>query len=195
MLITILVSIKNAVLNLLHVLHVSSTSNSSKLTAVLEVIDSKIVLRYLNISRTCGRATVYDGCGCDYVWIYEPPFEEVSGEQFCGRFLDNSTGSLSYVSRTKNVAVTFIYSTEYNHAFTLDFASERNRIVYNGYPKLPNMNNASQTLTSSFFPYYYPSDLSMEHVINCETTEMCRISLVFSDFQLARSSIIEVSSD
>ncbi|XP_019866945.1 neuropilin and tolloid-like protein 1 isoform X2 [Aethina tumida] len=150
-----------------------------------------IKFKYLNISRTCGRATVYDGCGCDYVWIYEPPFEEVSGEQFCGRFLDNSTGSLSYVSQTKNVAVTFIYSTEYNHAFTLDFASERNRIVYNGYPKLPNMNNASQILTSPFFPYYYPSDLSMEHVINCETTEMCRISLVFSDFQLARSSIIE----
>ncbi|CAH0555023.1 unnamed protein product [Brassicogethes aeneus] len=151
----------------------------------------RIKFIYLNISRSCGKATVYDSCGCDYVWIYEPPFEEVSGEQFCGTFVENTTSALNYISQTKSVAVTFVHSNQIGHAFTLDFVSERNRIIYDGHPKFSNMNNVTQIINSPFFPYFYPSDMSVEYVISCVSSDLCRISLVFSDFQLARGSIIE----
>ncbi|CAG9831123.1 unnamed protein product [Diabrotica balteata] len=53
------------------------------------------------------------------------------------------------------------------------------------------MNNASQFISSPFFPHLYPMDLSVEYVINCETIESCRISLLFTDFLVDPSSIIE----
>lgn len=79
--------------------------------------------RYLNISRNCGKASVFDTCGCDYVWIYEPPIEDASGEQFCGRFIQNNASELNYISQTRTVALTFIYSREYGQAFALDYFS------------------------------------------------------------------------
>lgn len=86
--------------------------------------------RYLNISRNCGKASVYDTCGCDYVWIYEPPIQDASGEQFCGRFIKNNVSQLSYVSQTRTVAFTFIYSnTGYGHAFTLDYFSKSKKNI------------------------------------------------------------------
>lgn len=54
------------------------------------------------------------------------------------------------------------------------------------------MNNASQFLSSPFFPHMYPIDLSAEYVINCESIEPCRINLLFTDFLLDMSSIVEV---
>ncbi|VEN52584.1 unnamed protein product, partial [Callosobruchus maculatus] len=81
----------------------------------------EIQFRYLNISRNCGRSPVIDTCGCDYVWIYEPHIDDTSGEQFCGRFMKSNTSELTYVSQTRNVAITFVYNNEYGHAFTLDY--------------------------------------------------------------------------
>src|SRR5690349_13035549 len=45
-------------------------------------------------------------------------------------------------------------------------------------------------ISSPFFPALYPRDYSTEHVINCEVVN-CRIRLVFSDFQISRSSNME----
>lgn len=45
-------------------------------------------------------------------------------------------------------------------------------------------------IASPFFPAVYPRDYSIEHVLTCKV-ETCRIHLVFSDFQLARSSSME----
>lgn len=50
--------------------------------------------------------------------------------------------------------------------------------------------NESVEISSPFFPSYYPRDHSVEHVVACHV-ESCRIRMVFSDFQLARSSSME----
>lgn len=48
-------------------------------------------------------------------------------------------------------------------------------------------------LMSPFFPARYPRDLSLEYIITCPSEILsCRIRLLFSDFQLATVSIIEV---
>lgn len=48
-------------------------------------------------------------------------------------------------------------------------------------------------LTSPFFPARYPRDLGMEYVVNCpDDAPSCRVRVLFSDFQLAGVSIIEV---
>jgi hypothetical protein len=144
------------------------------------------------LSRNCERSSVFDTCGCDYVWIYQPTFEQ-SSEQFCGRFLHNNISQLEYNSQTRKVVVAFLYNKHYEHAFTLDYYTDRNKIHLTGFPKFGNANNASQTLSTPFFPNLYPSDLTMEHVVTCESTnETCRITLVFTDFLVAAASIIDV---
>lgn len=86
----------------------------------------------MNISRNCGKASVYDTCGCDYVWIYEPHIEDASGEQFCGKFIKNNVSELSYVSQTRTVAFAFIFSgPEYGHAFRLDYFSRSKYLLLN----------------------------------------------------------------
>lgn len=48
-------------------------------------------------------------------------------------------------------------------------------------------------LTSPFFPARYPRDLGLEYIITCpKEAPSCRIRLLFSDFQLAAVSIMEV---
>lgn len=83
------------------------------------------LFRFLNISRNCDKASMMDSCGCDYLWIYEPPIEDASGEQYCGRFLKNNSSELSYVGQTRTVAFAFVYSNEYGYAFTLDYHTKR----------------------------------------------------------------------
>ncbi|CAG9865067.1 unnamed protein product [Phyllotreta striolata] len=180
-----------------HILSPQTGNNSSYNKCTVEFITCPscvidIQFRYLNISRNCGKASVFDSCGCDYVWIYEPQIEDASGEQFCGRFVRSNASQLSYTSQTRTIAFTFIYSVEYGYAFTLDYITKRNRFVYWGYPKPGNMNNASQYVSSPFFPHMYPIDLSAEYIINCESVlEPCRINLIFTDFLLDPSSIVE----
>lgn len=48
-------------------------------------------------------------------------------------------------------------------------------------------------LTSPFFPARYPRDLGLEYLITCPSeAPSCRVRLLFSDFQLATVSIMEV---
>lgn len=49
-------------------------------------------------------------------------------------------------------------------------------------------NDESVEISSPFFPSLYPLDHSVEHIVTCDA---CRILLVFSDFQLQRSSSME----
>lgn len=55
-------------------------------------------------------------------------------------------------------------------------------------------NITEQILTSPFFPAYYPSDLSVEYVISCKLTPNCTITLLFTDFLISSSSLIEVTN-
>ena len=80
---------------------------------------------YLNISKSCNKNSVVDGCGCDYVWIYEPPYEEVSGEQYCGEYVLRNETSLGYTSQTRSTSIHFFHSTYHEHAFTLTYTSLR----------------------------------------------------------------------
>lgn len=55
-------------------------------------------------------------------------------------------------------------------------------------------NTGGGILTSPFFPARYPRDLGLEYVVMCPNeASSCRIRLLFSDFQLATVSIMEVS--
>ncbi|XP_030768359.1 uncharacterized protein LOC115891900 [Sitophilus oryzae] len=152
----------------------------------------EIQFKFLNISRTCDKTLSFSECSCDYVLIHEPPFKDASGEQFCGRFLQNNNVSgLGYLSRTRFATVDFVFTRNYGHAFTLKFTAKRNRWIFEGYPKLDHMNNMTQIVMSPFFPHLYPTDLSTEYVIECHSQDLCRISLIFTDFLIAESSILE----
>ena len=55
-------------------------------------------------------------------------------------------------------------------------------------------NTGGGILTSPFFPARYPRDLGLEYVVSCPSeAPSCRIRLLFSDFQLATVSIMEVN--
>lgn len=65
---------------------------------------------------------------------------------------------------------------------------KENIITINGNAAKVNENN---TISSPFFPTFYPRDFAIEYLINCDTPG-CRIHLVFSDYQISRSSTLEV---
>lgn len=61
--------------------------------------------------------------------------------------------------------------------------------------KSMNDTGAGGILTSPFFPSRYPRDLGMEYIISCPNdSPACRVRVLFSDFQLAPVSIMEVNS-
>ncbi|KAK9670920.1 hypothetical protein QE152_g41111 [Popillia japonica] len=64
-------------------------------------------------------------------------------------------------------------------------------ILFRTFPEKRGEDITEQYLTSPFFPKSYPKDLSVEYVLNCRTTEFCKIKLIFTDFQVSRSSLIE----
>ena len=45
-------------------------------------------------------------------------------------------------------------------------------------------------MTSPFFPANYPRDFGVEHLMTCNV-EACRIHIIFTDFQVAKSSTME----
>lgn len=47
-----------------------------------------------------------------------------------------------------------------------------------------------KSITTPYFPSYYPRDFGKEYVLNCNVEE-CRINVIFSDFQLAKTSTME----
>lgn len=56
---------------------------------------------------------------CDYVWISEPPYEDVSGTPFCGLY-----APIAYRSSTRTLSITLLYSQSHKHAFTLEYTAE-----------------------------------------------------------------------
>lgn len=146
----------------------------------------------INISNACDKNVATDSCNCDLVWVYETQYEKFSGEQYCGRYIKNENSDISYLSKTRNLKITFIYSKDYRLAFTAECTSLRNSKTINGYPTYSNKNNIStQWITSPFFPNHYPLDLSNEYIIQCHSRDICRISLTFSDYEISSDSIME----
>ncbi|KAL0131148.1 hypothetical protein PUN28_002605 [Cardiocondyla obscurior] len=176
------------------------TVNSSHHQCSLELVTCPscvIIATFKNIAllHHCddGGVVMDSPCRCDYVWISEPPYEEVSGSPFCGLY-----SPITYRSSTRTLSITLLYSQSHKHAFTIEYTAERNRLHLKGTemtsraPTKGLNGTGSGILTSPFFPARYPRDLGLEYIITCPTeAPSCRIRLLFSDFQLATVSIME----
>ncbi|KAL6264656.1 hypothetical protein P5V15_004756 [Pogonomyrmex californicus] len=178
----------------------AATINSSHHQCSLELVTCPscvIVVTFKNIAlpHHCGDGGVVmdSPCRCDYVWLSEPPYEEVSGSPFCGLY-----APITYRSSTRTLSITLLYSQFHKHAFTIEYTAERNRLHLKGKemtsraPTKGLNGTGGGILTSPFFPARYPRDLGLEYVITCPSEDrFCRIRLLFSDFQLATASIME----
>lgn len=58
-------------------------------------------------------------CRCDYVWLSEPPYEDVSGTPFCGSYTPTT-----YRSSTRTLSINLFYSQSHKHAFTIEYTAE-----------------------------------------------------------------------
>ncbi|KAI4502147.1 hypothetical protein M0802_002829 [Mischocyttarus mexicanus] len=153
-----------------------------------------VTFKNLALSHHCGDGGVMmdNPCRCDYVWISEPPYEDVSGTPYCGLY-----SPIVYRSSTRTLSITLLYSQSHKHAFTLEYTAERNRLHLKGTEMITAVTKGLNStgggiLTSPFFPARYPRDLGLEYIITCPSeAPSCRIRILFSDFQLATVSIME----
>ncbi|XP_014480677.1 PREDICTED: uncharacterized protein LOC106747558 isoform X3 [Dinoponera quadriceps] len=154
-----------------------------------------VTFRSIALSHHCGDGGVVmdSPCRCDYVWLSEPPYEDVSGTPFCGFY-----APITYRSSTRTLSINLLYSQSHKHAFTIEYTAERNRLhlkgteMTSGPPTKGSNGTGGGILTSPFFPARYPRDLGLEYIITCPSEALtCRIRLLFSDFQLASVSIME----
>ncbi|KAL7303227.1 hypothetical protein TKK_0004428 [Trichogramma kaykai] len=176
-----------------------ATTNSSHDQCSLELVTCpscviSVVFRSINLQHHCGDggATVDSPCRCDYVWISEPPYEDVSGTPFCGHY-----APMAHRSNTRTLSIALLYSQSHSHAFSLEYTAERNRLILTGSNSMndiaKSMNNTGGgTLASPFFPSRYPRDMGIEYIISCPTeAPVCRVRVLFSDFQVAAVSVME----
>lgn len=63
---------------------------------------------------------------CDYVWISEPPYEDVSGAPYCGLY-----SPIVYKTSTRTISITLLYSQSHRHAFTIEYTSESKSKIFN----------------------------------------------------------------
>ncbi|XP_058789509.1 uncharacterized protein LOC131663241 isoform X2 [Phymastichus coffea] len=176
-----------------------ATSNSSHDQCSLELVTCPscvitVTFKSISLLHHCGDGgmTVDSPCRCDYVWISEPPYEDVSGTPFCGHY-----APITYRSNTRTLSIVLLYSQSHEHAFSLEYTAERNRLLLKGSNSVSDMsksmnNSGGGVLTSPFFPLRYPRDLGMEYIIACPSeAPSCQVRVLFSDFQLAPVSIME----
>lgn len=145
----------------------------------------KISLSYSNFPTKCAVKNELP-CRCDYLEFSEPPFEvEQSGRRNCGH-------DVVYQTQTRTVLIKFLHWSNHSHAFTLEYVAERNRETLQAYPGgVHNLTGAhTRVITTPYFPSYYPRDFGKEYVLSCNV-EACRINVIFSDFQLAKTSTME----
>ncbi|CAG2062083.1 unnamed protein product, partial [Timema podura] len=182
---------KNVTSQLYSRLQFSDDNISSHEKCNLEIVTCpscviSVTFRHLNLSHHCGGGNVVmdSPCRCDLVWLSEPSYEDVSKMPFCGLYsplmTNNIVNMLTYRSLTRTLAVALMFSESHQHAFTLEYSSERN-------------GSNSGILKSPYFPASYPRDLDTEYVITCqpETSSNCRVRVLFQDFQIATGSIME----
>ncbi|XP_063227011.1 uncharacterized protein LOC134533420 [Bacillus rossius redtenbacheri] len=163
-----------------------------------------VVFRHLDLPRRCAGgggvpaagAPGGHACHCGVVRLSEPPYDAASQVQFCGAHPSPSAALPAYRSLTRTLAVALLYSEPHQHAFTLEYAVERNRQLLNdsvGGVVASGNSTDGDVLKSPFFPSPYPRDLGIEYIISCHPgrSANCRIRLLFEDFHLSADSIIE----
>lgn len=63
-------------------------------------------------------------CRCDYLWLSEPPYDDASGTPFCGHFPAAASPPI-FRSQTRTLVLALLFSQPHQHAFTLEYSSER----------------------------------------------------------------------
>ncbi|XP_062540413.1 uncharacterized protein LOC134208662 [Armigeres subalbatus] len=168
-----------------------SSNQTSPAICTLELVtcpscNFKISLSYSNFPTKCAIHNELP-CRCDYLEFSEPPFDvEQTGRRNCGH-------DVVYQTQTRSVLIRFIYWSNHSHAFTLDYVAERNRETLQVNPgAMHNLTGGahSRTISTPYFPSYYPRDFGKEYVLNCNV-EACRVNVIFSDFLLAKTSTME----
>ncbi|KAI5697232.1 hypothetical protein M8J75_007072 [Diaphorina citri] len=136
-------------------------------------------------------------CNCDVIRIsesqqnsgYSSPPEDNAFVPYCGFYTSKIFVQPRYKSETRSVSIKFLYSHNHHHAFTVKYSVTKNIRLFEG------SLGGGGSILSPFFPVQYPRDLAMEYIIRCvgvNAVNNCRIRLVFSDFNLASSSVIEM---
>lgn len=82
--------------------------------------------RHLYLSPQCGGGLMDTPCRCDYLWLSEPPYDDVSGTPFCGHF-PSSSSPPTFRSQTRTLVLALLFSQPHQHAFTLEYSSERKK--------------------------------------------------------------------
>lgn len=106
--------------------------------------------------------------------------------------------TLEYTAESKYNSLGLIKRHYYDVKINILFTSIGNRLILTGTNTGSEMsksmnNTGGGILTSPFFPSRYPRDLGMEYIITCSNEiPSCRVRVLFSDFQLAAVSIMEV---
>lgn len=69
-----------------------------------------------------------------------------------------------------------------------------NILKYKGGMISENQTIQMSTMQSPFFPNFYPRDIIIEHLIECNSngTTECHIEIVFLDFLIGSTSVMEV---
>lgn len=57
--------------------------------------------------------------------------------------------------------------------------------------------DVNKTMTSPFFPNFYPREFTADYVFNCAemTKNNCRLEITFTDFQIGFTSLMEVGAE
>lgn len=57
--------------------------------------------------------------------------------------------------------------------------------------------DVNKTMSSPFFPNFYPRDFSADYTFECDerAKNNCRLEITFTDFQIAFTSLMEVGSE
>uniref|UniRef100_A0A8D8QMG7 Neuropilin and tolloid-like protein 2 n=1 Tax=Cacopsylla melanoneura TaxID=428564 RepID=A0A8D8QMG7_9HEMI len=136
-------------------------------------------------------------CNCDVVRIsespqnsgYATPPDPIAFVPYCGFYTSKIFVQPRYKSQTRSVSIKLLYSHNHHHAFTVKYSVTKNIRLFEGSV------GGGGSILSPFFPVQYPRDLAMEYIIRCvglHAASNCKIRLVFSDFNLATSSMIEM---
>lgn len=121
------------------------------------------------------------------------PSTEVRREWLSSNISMISAEKMCSTLRSRRTVSVFLPKTSYQSSRLTSALSSENRIQTIGAainsPTIP-----THSISSPFFPNYYPSDLFLEHVLKCNTTVSsdCRIEIVFIDFQVFYSSSMQV---
>ncbi|KAL1452260.1 hypothetical protein WDU94_006549 [Cyamophila willieti] len=190
--------------------YVSDGTQSSHLDCTIQLVTCpsciiNLEFKHLDLMPSCSNSPILqqindkrnNACNCDVVRIsespqnsgYATPPDPNAFVPYCGFYTSKIFVQPRYKSETRSVSIKLLYSHNHHHAFTVKYSVTKNIRLFEGSV------GGGGSILSPFFPVQYPRDLAMEYIIRCvgpHAASNCKIRLVFSDFNLATSSVIEM---